>query len=318
MKRLSMWSKRGSFKNVAIAISLFLTFVANSQTQVRIISPKLTDSAITSFFLPPYEHYVYLNDSSKKRNELLVYLPGTNGIGGTAAEFNMTAAEKGYHVISLIYPDSIATGSICRFKHNKYCYDNARQEALFGKDLVKGLEVSRANSIENRIIKLLQYLDKQYPSENWGQYLRSDSLVWSKIALSGQSQGCGHAVYLSKMFYVPRVIMFGGPKDYMLKRRKPAIWLAKKGETPTTHYFAFIHRRDSVGCTFEDQVKIYQLMGIEVGKDLVNVDTEPYPYRNSQFVISTATAVPTPHNAPVRNAALYKKVWEYLLTAQVK
>jgi len=61
------------------------------------------------------------------------------------------------------------------------------------------LDVSTTNSIVNRAEKLLAYLDRQFPTEAWGQYLTSGSLDWSKVVISGHSQGGGHAGVLTKL-----------------------------------------------------------------------------------------------------------------------
>jgi len=49
------------------------------------------------------------------------------------------------------------------------------------------LDVSRADSIENRLIKLLLYLRQNRPTEGWDQFLTADGgLRWESIAVAGQ------------------------------------------------------------------------------------------------------------------------------------
>jgi hypothetical protein len=75
-----------------------------------------------------------------------------------------------------------------------------RLEILDGTDRTPLVDVDRANSIENRLIKLLQYLDANRPGEGWGGFLdaagqprtgtyhdRSDSVP----ALSGLGEDAG-------------------------------------------------------------------------------------------------------------------------------
>jgi len=45
---------------------------------------------------------------------LLLFLPGTNGHPQEDFPLAETASELGYHVISLMYPDTIAAQQICR------------------------------------------------------------------------------------------------------------------------------------------------------------------------------------------------------------
>src|SRR2546425_9573289 len=60
------------------------------------------------------------------------------------------------------------------------------------------LNVSVANSIDNRLTKLLQYLTLQYPDEGWDRFLLRDKPKWSQIAVSGHSQGGGNAAMRSE------------------------------------------------------------------------------------------------------------------------
>ena len=73
-------------------------------------------------------------------------------------------------------------------------------------------------SIENRTVKLLRYLEQKHPDDEWGQFLQGDQLAWNKIVIGGMSQGGGHALIATRHL-VARVLCFGGPKDYSLDVR---------------------------------------------------------------------------------------------------
>jgi len=74
--------------------------------------------------------------------------------------------------------------------------------------------VNNTDCINNRLLKLLQYLDAKYPSENWGQLMLSNSIEWSKIIAAGHSQGGVHATALGINNELKRIIMFCSANDY--------------------------------------------------------------------------------------------------------
>lgn len=292
------------------------TACTNGQMQPRIIAPNLTDPAINTFTTNRMSHHIYLSDSAQRRNQLFLFLAGTYGPGGTAPEFNITAAQAGYHVINLIYPDSIAMVTICKNSPDEACFDKAREEILSGRDMVEGLDITRPNSIENRLIKLLQYLHQKYPNENWQQFFKNNTIRWDKIAVGGQSQGGGHAGYIASKYKVARVIMFGAPKDYGNTYNKPANWIFAKSKTPINRYFAFVHSNDAVGCTFEEQLEIFKTLGMNKTGPLVDVDKENFPYKNTHTLTASKPAINS-HTAPIRNI-MYKEAWLYMLKAKLE
>ncbi|MFN8219725.1 MAG: hypothetical protein U0S12_06285 [Fimbriimonadales bacterium] len=148
------------------------------------VKPSLTDAAITTF---DSDHTVYIDPSVAKKNELVLYLPGTNGKTANTSGFCGTAARLGFHVVSLMYPDSIPA-TIARNNPDPNAFLNFRLEIIEGGDRSKYLEVDRANSIENRLVKLLAYLAKERPTEGWGQFLQGANPNWEKIVVSGGSQ----------------------------------------------------------------------------------------------------------------------------------
>jgi len=51
------------------------------------------------------------------------------------------------------------------------CYQNSRLEIIDGIDRNGVVDVNLANSIDNRLTKLLQYLARQHPDEGWDRFL---------------------------------------------------------------------------------------------------------------------------------------------------
>src|SRR3989449_235134 len=56
-----------------------------------------------------------------------------------------------------------------------------------GTDRSPFVDVTAANSIDNRLTKLLEYLAAQQPEEDWSRYLAHHKPKWSQIAISGHS-----------------------------------------------------------------------------------------------------------------------------------
>lgn len=293
---------------------------ASAQAQLRVykILPSLTDEDINIITAIGDEHHVYISDSLKPLNKLFVFLPGTGGRGKNPRFVPQFAARMGYHSISLTYPSDLALAQICKSSPDQLCFDNGRDEIIFGKDLSKEWNVNEANGIENRLRKLLLYLSKAYPSEKWNQFLtKNEEINWLKVCVAGQSQGGGHAAFIAQRKKVDRVLMFGSPKDYSDYFHKPAQWLYAKSETSINRYFGFVHTLDERnGCTWPEQVEIFKIMGFDVFGKWVNVDEAKPPYSNTRTLTSIKQQ-PFAHGSVINDPG-YEPVWRYMLTSDMK
>ncbi len=83
-----------------VILALSHSLVQETVTPIEVL-PSETDPAIKAFNFP---HLVYLNPTAKKRNKLVIFLPGTNGKPGGTDAFCQTAADLGYDVLALAYP----------------------------------------------------------------------------------------------------------------------------------------------------------------------------------------------------------------------
>ncbi len=291
---------------------------SNAQLRTYKVLPSATDADIDSYTKEGDEHYIYLNDSLKPVNKLFVFLPGTLGRGKNPRFIVPYAASLGYHAIALTYSSDIALAQICKESDDKECFEKGRQEIAFGHDLSSQLQVNIANGINNRLHKLLIHLTKNYPQDNWKQFLTKDNEInWKKVCLAGQSQGGGHAAYIAQIKEVDRVIMFASPKDYSNFFKRPANWLYRKSKTTIDHYYGFVHSLDgSNGCTWKEQQEIFTVMGIDHFGEWENVDAQIPPYNNTHMLTSNK-AQRFPHGSVISDES-YKPVWKYLLTVGLK
>jgi S-formylglutathione hydrolase FrmB len=186
------------------------------------------------------------------------------------------------------------------------------------------LNIDANNCIKNRLLKLLIYLNAQYPSQNWAQFFNGSTDVnWSKVVIAGHSQGGGHAFYIAKKVAVDRTIAFASI-DWNNSLNQNASWVTQPGATDISKYYSFNHTGDEVFGYANVQT---QLAAMGVTGPAVNTETATSPYSNSHTLTTTATpAIATFGNHSVICLDQYItkdaggnvkptiiKAWEYLL-----
>jgi hypothetical protein len=233
----------------------------------------------------------------------------------------------GFHVINLNYPNDEAVRDLCGAPNTDLdCYAKVRLEIKDGTDRTSLVNVNRANSIENRLIKLLIYLQTLFPNDNWAQFLGGNSAIqWSKIVVAGHSQGGGHAGIIGRFHPVSRAIMLAA-MDFNGVTGMPANWIARPETTPNAtaadRFFGFSHMRDdSVNFTILT-TRIWTAYGMNNYGAVVNVDNAAPPYNNTHSLTTNFDCANT-HGCIVVDAftpigtngiAVFRPVWEYLLT----
>lgn len=285
------------------------------------IPPQLTDPGIDDWCEP---HYVAINKSRPCQNKLFLFFSGSYGHAGKQRLIIQQAANLGYHAINLRYPNTWTIGELCRLSDEPDCHEQARQAILYGSNQPDCLQISRSNSIENRLVKLLIYLYEQNPEDNWLQYLQGLTLNWESIVVAGHSQGGGHGAMIAKNHRVAKVIMFSSPGDYSRMSQTPASWLAKDSATPVARYYGFAHAQEP---GIERIVQAWQLLGMNDYGVIVNVDQQSFPYHHSHQLITNIQVkqFKKRHGSVVVDAVtpkqrngqpLFQKVWSYLLSEE--
>jgi hypothetical protein len=211
------------------------------------ISPNDTDPAIGRFLNP---NLVIFNRSTPRTAELLVFLPGT--VVNPAARspfphvrgFFDTAADAGYRVVALQYDNYPALLQICARDPDLSCAANFHQRRIYGENVTDAIDDTPAESIVNRLAKLLQYLDARHPGEGWGGYLKNGKPAWNRIAVAGHSQGATMAAFIAKRETLARVVLLSGPADSTIPERQLAPWLSWRSETPIDRWYAMYHARE--------------------------------------------------------------------------
>ena len=270
------------------------------------------------------KHQIYLNPSCIQNDKLLLHLVGSIDNPESTTYFPIIAANNGYKAISLKYPNKTAAVLACGNSNDIDCYSNFREEIIFGNDSSPNVSVDSNNCIINRTEKLLSYLHELFPSENWDAFLNSNgSINWSKIVLSGHSQGGGHAGFIAKLYEVNRVLMFAAPNDYSNFFSSTANWVTTPSITPDTNYYAFGNLFDDV-VDFEKQFEIWEDMKLFDFADSTNVDKSVCNYNNSKILYTkdeSSTGFSGNHNSVIidnytpitNNIPDFTPVWEYML-----
>jgi len=240
------------------------------------------------------KHQVFIDNSSALRNKLLVFITGTSATPGEHySKFCKEAAKEGYHAIGLVYKNNVSISGICgtAASTNPLCSENARMEIIHGTELSSDVNVDTANSIVNRLIKLLSYLNSNYPLQGWDNYVEpvSGHIYWEEIALAGHSQGGGHAALIARDNLVYRVLFFNCPSDLNLHIPTPLhqpSWFYDAHVTPDSCYYAFYHQQNGG----PERLNVYNLFGLGNYGNTVNVDTVPFPYSNSHILYTDSNS----------------------------
>jgi hypothetical protein len=269
--------RRLVFANASL-IALLVSGTATGAIVQHVVAPEATDPAIS---VALDDHYVTVNTTIPPDRDLFVFLPGTRGKPSDYLLILQEAASNGFRAVGLMYPDDNALYALCPVANtDPECWEKVREEIVTGNDVSSLVTVSRADSIENRLFKLLIYLDATYPSEGWGTWIIAGQPNWSRIRLAGWSQGGGHAAYMAKDRDVARVIGFSSPQDWDLRLNQPAPWITHQHVTPSSRYFGFGHIQDATALWSYVQ-PIWTALGMNSFGVPVSVDTAQPPYAGS-------------------------------------
>ncbi|MCX5692056.1 MAG: alpha/beta hydrolase, partial [Planctomycetota bacterium] len=311
---MSHETMRGGLKVCCISIGVAAHWCAAQAVRTENVLPASTDPAISGWF---GAHVAAFAPTAATRDRLFVYLHGQGGTAGSATELVNSAAEVGFHAVGLTYANDWSPFNVCG--GDPACPEALRREIVDGVDRTPTIVVSRANSIENRLIKLLRRLDVLHPGEGWLQFIDGETIRWDLITLWGHSQGGGNAGIIAKHQAVGRVCLSapaadGGPGS-------PAAWWASH-LTPSASYFGFCHTQDAIST----KLAFWSALGMAPFGPLLDVAVTPSPFSNTHSLsTSVAPAVAGQyHNSVVLdaltprgagNVPVYKPVWQYMMTS---
>jgi hypothetical protein len=254
----------------------------------HVVRPQEADPGADRWLL---EEYAVLDPSVPRAGKLVVYLVGLRGKPASGRAMLRELARMGFHALAPMYPNDYEIKEICApaADADDDCHGKARLEAFEGVDHSPHLVVTRPNSAEERVARMLAHLHRAYPAEGWGAFLDGERPRWSSIVVSGHSHGASSAGLIGKVRRVDRVVMLSGPFDNRDGASPP--WTRKPGATPPDRFYGLSHLHEP---QYPLHVKNWETMGLGPLRSLVDVDVTTPPYSGSHQL---ATALPggNPH-----------------------
>jgi len=163
----------------------------------------------------------FLDTRAAPRGRLVVYLHGAGAPTTCGSnEHGRLLAAWGFHVLGPCYVSDYGVGN-CGSD-----IGGCRLEAFEGVDHHPFITIAPADSIERRVVRALQLLQRRNPAGDWAYYLSGETPRWSSIIISGISHGASSAGLIVQVRAVDRAVMLSGPLD------TGQAWLARWHDRP--------------------------------------------------------------------------------------
>jgi predicted esterase len=214
--------------------------VAAGQRVVYRIRPSEVDAATRRF---DDVHYVAF-DRPAPATPLVVFMAGSGGRPENMAPIINFVADQGFRAVGVSYPTAQAVVQVCASRPDPDCSGDFRRKRIYGEGDFDLIDDAPDEAIVHRLTLLLRHLDRLHPTENWGAYLDGDAPDWSRIIVTGHSQGAGMAAYIAKREPVARVVLFSSPWDHS-PGPTLAPWLQNPGATPPERWYGVYHRDEN-------------------------------------------------------------------------
>lgn len=214
----------------------------------RTATPKQTDSRISTSTLGSSLQYAYVPRNAGDRvNKLFIFIPGTTAGPDDYRTILQVGARAGYHTLGIAYSNIFPVEFYAAGITTDGGVEDILEEYLTGANTSSRVSIGQPNGFENRIIKMLQYLNTNFPGEGWGQYINQNGqLRWEVISASGHSQGSDHSMYMSRKRNLLRAGLFAGPGSFALPNGDNPSFMQGPGITPPANVFGLAHIRDEI------------------------------------------------------------------------
>ncbi|MFC8850591.1 MULTISPECIES: BPSS1187 family protein [unclassified Micromonospora] len=207
--------------------------------------------------------------AERMQGRLVVFLAGaTSPPDRTMTEY---LASLGFHVLAPHYSNAYGIPTICPQDPDPDCHRLGRQEAFEGTDLSPFIDITRGNSIEERVTRMLKFLVTDMPEGDWGFFLDGDLPRWDRITISGTSHGASTSGLIGMIRRTERVVMLSGPSDNI--DGQPAAWTHRTPLTPIERFFGFSHTADA---QLPDHLRDFEAMGLLGTPTSVDGATPPF------------------------------------------
>jgi len=205
------------------------------------------------------DHHLYTPASPGPNPKLVIFFHGAGDVPAMYTDFLHVAADQGYYVIGLSYPNVGAMFQICDGM-GLDCAGDVREEVWNGVDtsLLVTIDTHPQDCIRVRLRALFRWLMNPlngHASDGWDHFWDGTSIDWSRVVLAGHSNGAGFAAYIAAQKSVDRVLLFAGGgdgKDDPMGPIQLANWVAPASSTATDalRYYALAHTND-ISCNMQ-------------------------------------------------------------------
>jgi predicted esterase len=209
---------------------------------VHQIKPSVTHAAIARLDDP---HYVAFDPAHDRADApLVLFMAGTGGKPRDMFIFPQLL-RAGMRVVSISYNTREAIQQVCPRHPDPDCAAKVRAKRLYGTNTIDVIDDEPVDAIVPRLVWLLEYLQRVYPSEGWNRYLDNGRMNWSRVIVTGQSQGAGMAAYIAQEHRVARAVLFSSPWDSYGAPPVLAPWLSRPSATPPALWFGGYHGKEN-------------------------------------------------------------------------
>lgn len=175
----------------------------------------------------------YLDTRVRSVGRLVVYLHGAGAPTTCGSATHQTLlASWGFHVLGPCYLSDYGVQN---------CGNDiggCRLEAFDGVDHHPFVMIGPSNSIETRVIRALEWLQRRHPGGDWAYYLQAGRVRWDRVVISGISHGASTAGVIAQVRPVERAVMLSGPLD------TGQDWLTRMGMTAPARLWGLSHTAD--------------------------------------------------------------------------
>lgn len=249
------------------------------------VLPSATDPAINLIYSTAFDsHQVYIPRNGPTVGRLFVFFPGSGAQPRSYQLILREAARRGYHAVGITYENTFLVSDLCNAGGNSDldCAGEVRSEILTGVDSTTLVNVNVANSVDNRLLKLLQWLNGQFPQDNWSQFYPGGAVDWTRISAAGHSQGGGLSAYVGKRRNLFRITLYSQGGDVSIAGLATANWVRRPSVTPTGAYYGFTSGNDELAnwLSVLGVNANWTTLGMGMTGDTTNVDLLGAPYAN--------------------------------------
>jgi hypothetical protein len=246
--------------------------------RVDVSDPQLREFEFTALEADPAatlalgEQLAALDTRVPPLGRLVVYLHGAGAptTCGSKAHGQVLAG-MGFHVVQPCYVSDYGVGN---------CGDDiggCRLEAFEGVDHHDFIAIQPPDSIETRVVRMLEHLQAQHPGGDWQWFIVDGAPRWSAIVISGISHGASSSGVIGMHRAVDRAVMLSGPLD------SGQAWLVGQPLTPIERFFGFTHTADE-----QHPGHLQSFADMQLPGEPAVVDGAAAPYGGSHRLVTSA------------------------------